>query len=135
VELLEAAQKRFATKAESKQGISIPAEAKAACFALLEPISKSPEEDKEAGRVERSQGSSLDDIPIGRGSGAAKVATQTWDERVAKLAANKNIPTHIAMQRARRLYPEVYQQFQQSAVYIQKSTKPCSATSRSHRNT
>ena len=76
---------------------------------MLERISKSPEEDKEAGRVERSQGSSLDDIPIGRGSGAAKVATQTWNERIAKVAADENIPTHIAMQRARRLYPEAYQ--------------------------
>ena len=45
-----------------------------------------------------------------------KAATQRWEDRVAKVAADENIEKqHIAMQRARALYPAEYQAYQKSA--------------------
>ena len=68
--------------------------------------------DDDGGTISESELESLEaevaDLESSLNGAMNKVATQTWDERVAKLAADENIPTHIAMQRARRLYPEVH---------------------------
>jgi hypothetical protein len=59
--------------------------------------------DDDGGTISESELKSLEaevaDLESSLNNAMNKVATQTWDERVAKLAADENIPTHIAMQR------------------------------------
>ena len=55
--------------------------------------------DDDGGTTRESELQSLEaevaDLESSLNNAMNKVATQTWDERVAKLAADENIPTHI----------------------------------------
>jgi hypothetical protein len=50
-----------------------------------------------------------------------KAATRTWDERVAKIAADENVPLHIASQRCRQMYPQEYAAYNNAGVNIAKA--------------
>lgn len=54
------------------------------------------------------------DLESSLNSAVTKVAMQTWDARVARIAAEENVPTTVAMQKARVQHPEAFELLQKS---------------------
>jgi hypothetical protein len=64
---------------------------------------------------------SIDELETELDGEMNKFATRTWEELVAKVAADESLPMHAAMQKARRLYPEQFEHYNAAGVAIAKS--------------
>jgi hypothetical protein len=50
-----------------------------------------------------------------------KAVSRSWDEKVAKIASDENIPMHQASQRCRQLFPDDYARYNDAGRNIAKS--------------
>jgi hypothetical protein len=93
------------------------------------------EDEEDAKDAKKSLAAEIDGLANDLAGALNKRAETDWNERVAKVAAEQDVPMTVAMQKARQMFPDEYANYQAAGIDIAKSSKVAPAPRASLANT